>query len=236
MGYLAGSKLTTGNNNIIIGPKSGTTVSDGSDNVLMGYNCQAEEGIFNGIAIGTKSRVAASNSLILGNSVNVGIGTSAPKQKLEVVADKADESGLRLSNLTSQSKTSQATDQFLAVNEQGDVIKARYQLRINNPSEWSDKVFSSAYQLRPLSAVADYVCQHGHLPGVPSAEQVTKEGVDLVKINATLLEKVKELTLYTIQQDRKVELQQARIDRLEKQHKQEIAALKQLLSQLLNKQ
>ncbi|MBD2757605.1 hypothetical protein IC230_32340 [Spirosoma sp. BT704] len=220
LGYQAGSKLTTGHNNIIIGPKSGTAVTDGSDNVLMGYNSQAEEGIFNAIAIGSHSRVATSNALILGNRVNVGIGTSAPHRKLEVVADEADQSGLRLSKLTSQSQLRMTTDQFLTVNDQGDVVKARYRLRINSPIEWSDQVFSPTYPLRSLPSVASYIAQYGHLPNVPSAEEVVSEGVDLVKMNATLLEKVEELTLYSIEQDKKARNQDERINQLERLVKQ----------------
>ncbi|WP_317039732.1 hypothetical protein [Spirosoma endophyticum] len=120
------------------------------------------------------ARVAISNAVILGHQVNVGIGTSAPGTRLEVVSKSPNESGLRLTNLTSRSQSAQATDQFLTVNEKRDVIKARYQLRISNASEWSDKVFSPAYALRPLSAIASYVGQYGHLPGIPSADEVTE--------------------------------------------------------------
>ncbi|MVM31133.1 hypothetical protein GO755_13915 [Spirosoma sp. HMF4905] len=217
VGYQAGRSVTTGNNNIIIGPNSGTAVTDGSENVLMGYNSQAEDGLYNATAIGAGSRVAISNAFILGNNANVGIGTSAPKSRLEVVSEASGTSGIRLTNLTSQHRTAQTTDQFLTVNEHGDIIKARYQLRINNANEWSDKVFSAAYQLRPLGSVADYIDQHGHLPGVPSADEVVNQGVDLVKMNATLLEKVEELTLYSIQQQK------------------EIDQLKQLVRQLVEK-
>jgi hypothetical protein len=228
MGYQAGSNMTTGNNNIIIGPKSGTAVTDGSDNVLLGLNSQAENGLQNAIAIGANSRVSLSNALILGHKANIGIGTSSPRQKLEVVADEVNASGLRLTNLTSQTKPTQATDQFLTVNEHGDVVKARYQLRINSASEWSDQVFRPTYPLRSLASVATYIAEHGHLPAVPSAEQVVNEGVDLVRMNATLLEKVEELTLYSIQQ-------QIEIDQVKQTHRKEIAELKQLVEQLLEK-
>lgn len=213
VGQQAGATVTTGSNNIIIGPMSGTAISDGSENVLIGYNSQAEDGLHNAIAIGAGSRVASSNALILGNQVNVGIGTSAPSTRLEVVSPEEHDSGLRLSKLTTSSPTTQHTDQFLTVNERGDVIKARYRLRINSAAEWSDSVFAPAYQLRPLASVASYISEQGHLPGVPSADEVVREGVDLVKMNATLLEKVEELTLYLIQQ-------QKRIEQLENQMKQ----------------
>ncbi|GAB3713861.1 hypothetical protein GCM10027592_53390 [Spirosoma flavus] len=159
-----------------------------------------------------------------------------------MVADETDNSGLRLSKLTSQSKTSLTTDQFLTVNEQGDVVKARYQLRINTANEWSDKVFLHTYPLRPLASVATYIAQHGHLPNIPSAEEVVNEGVDLVKMNATLLEKVEELTLYSIQLEKANQHQEARINQLETQHKQEIdeqhkkiERLEKLVHQLLEK-
>ncbi len=220
LGYQSGQNVTTGSNNIIIGPMSGTAITDGSDNVLMGYNSQAEDGLHNATAIGAGSRVAVSNALILGNGANVGIGTSAPATRLEVVGSQADQSGLRLTSLTTNSPSALTTDQFLTVNQQGDVVKARYQLRISDVSQWSDKVFSPTYQLRPLNAVANYVREQGHLPGVPSAEQVKTEGVDLVKMNSLLLEKVEELTLYGIDQQKQLDKQQGEIDELKRLVKQ----------------
>lgn len=214
IGPKAGFYNTTGTNNIIIGPSSGTTVTDGTDNVIIGYNSQAEDGLHNATAIGSGSRVAISNALILGSNANIGIGTSSPSAKLEVVSETTDASGLRLSNLTSSSPSTQSTDQFLTVNQKGDVVKARYQLRISSPSEWSDKVFAPGYQLKPLTYVSSYISEHGHLPGIPSAEQVVSEGIDLVKMNAKLLEKVEELTLYQLEQEKSIKELKAEIDEL----------------------
>ncbi|MBD2705842.1 hypothetical protein IC229_34915 [Spirosoma sp. BT702] len=170
LGYQAGSNVTTGNNNIIIGPKSGTAVTDGSDNVLLGYNSQTEDGLQNAIAIGANSQVTTSNALILGNKVNVGIGSSAPTNRLQLVSESPHTSGLKLTNLTAGSPNALSTDQFLTVTDQGEVVKARYKLRINNIREWSDQVFSPTYPLRSLVSVASYIAQYCHLPNVPSAE------------------------------------------------------------------
>ncbi|MVM36329.1 hypothetical protein GO755_40375 [Spirosoma sp. HMF4905] len=223
-GYGAGASNKTGSNNIIIGPQSGTAITTSDDNVLIGYNSQADNGLYNAIAIGANSRVSISNALILGNQANVGIGTSAPTARLQVRSEQSNESGVRFEQLTSKSPSVLSTDQFLTVNEQGDVVKGRYQLRINNTSEWSDKVFAPDYNLQSLAEVKKYIDANQHLPGVPSAEQVVHDGVDLVKMNATLLEKVEELTLYSIEQDKKAQKQEERIDQLE-----------QLLKQLLGK-
>ncbi|GAB4035235.1 hypothetical protein [Spirosoma gilvum] len=111
-------------------------------------------------------------------------------------------------------QTTRATDQFLTVSETGEIVKARYQLRINNAAEWSDKVFSPTYQLRPLPSVASFIGQHGHLPGVPSAEQIVKEGIDPAKMDAKLLEKIEELTLYSIQQQKRIEQLEAMLKQL----------------------
>lgn len=234
LGFHAGYTITTGSNNIIIGPNSGTAITTSDENVLMGYNSQAEDDLWNATAIGANSRVAISNALILGNNANVGIGTSSPTVRLEVVSEFPDVSGLRLTNLTNQSKSNRQTDQFLTVNENGDVVKARYQLRINNASEWSDKVFLPTYQLRPLSSVATYIAQHGHLPNIPSAEVVIKEGVDLVKMNAILLEKIEELTLYIIEQQQMNQVLHTKVTELEKQQAK-VVQLEEMIKELLKK-
>ncbi|QMW00980.1 hypothetical protein [Spirosoma foliorum] len=51
-----------------------------------------------------------------------------------------------------------------------------------------------------MPALEIYIKQTGHLPDVPSAGQVAKEGISLVKMNATLLQKIEELTLYLLAQ------------------------------------
>ncbi|GAB4025902.1 hypothetical protein [Spirosoma gilvum] len=231
VGYRAGYNNSTGSNNIIIGPNSGTLVTTSDDNVLMGYNVQAEEGVHHGTAIGADARVAVSHAVILGNQANVGIGTSAPTARLHVRGEQLHESGVRFEQLTSQSPVSYATDAFLTVNEQGDVVKGRYQLRISQANAWSDKVFASDYTLRPLASVAAYIDQQGHLPGVPTARQMVEEGVDLARMNAILLEKIEELTLYTIQLEKADQLKNHKLQELQV----ELDTLKQLVHKVLEK-
>ncbi|HXS36626.1 MAG TPA: hypothetical protein VN721_07990 [Flavipsychrobacter sp.] len=89
-------------------------------------------------------------------------------------------------------------------------------------TNWSDYVFNKDYQLMPLGEVASYVKTNKHLPGVPSAEEVGKDGIDVASMDATLLKKVEELTLYVIQQ-------QKSINNLQKQNaelNQEVESLK----------
>ena len=81
---------------------------------------------------------------------------------------------------------------------------------------WADYVFESDYKLRPLKEVEQYIQQEKHLPEVPSAAEVKKEGLDVGDNQALLLKKIEELTLYVIQQQKQLEAQQQKIETLEK--------------------
>jgi hypothetical protein len=93
---------------------------------------------------------------------------------------------------------------------------------------WSDFVFKPTYSLRPLGDVEQFIKTHHFLPDVPSEAEVKANGISLGTMNATLLQKIEELTLYVIEQ-------QKRIDEMEKQNKKieelqrEIAQLKEVI-------
>ena len=76
-----------------------------------------------------------------------------------------------------------------------------------SPGNWPDFVFAPNYELRTLNELEQFVTENKHLPEVPSAIEVEKEGLDLGKMDATLLKKVEELTLYLIDMDKKVKEQ-----------------------------
>jgi hypothetical protein len=81
---------------------------------------------------------------------------------------------------------------------------------------WADYVFDPAYHLRPLSEVEQFIKINHHLPDVPSASEVERSGLDLGDNQATLLKKIEELTLYLINQSKKIEQQQFEINELKK--------------------
>jgi hypothetical protein len=70
---------------------------------------------------------------------------------------------------------------------------------------WPDYVFRAGYQLMPLEEVKEYIEINGHLPNVPTEQEVVENGVDLADMNKILLEKIEELTLYIIQQQAEIE-------------------------------
>jgi hypothetical protein len=102
----------------------------------------------------------------------------------------------------------QAANAMLSVD--GLILAKEIKVAIAN-THWADYVFAKDYKLKPLKEVEKYVMQYKHLPEVPSENEVKEEGVNVVEMNATLLKKVEELTLYLIEQNK-------RLDKLEKEN------------------
>jgi hypothetical protein len=86
----------------------------------------------------------------------------------------------------------------LAVN--GDILATKVKVTQNG---WPDYVFGKDYHLPRISELEQYILKHQHLPEVPSATEVTKDGLDLGDMNKRLLQKIEELSLYIIQLDKK---------------------------------
>ncbi|MFT5890260.1 MAG: hypothetical protein ACI9Y7_000350 [Dokdonia sp.] len=77
---------------------------------------------------------------------------------------------------------------------------------------WADYVFKDDYILKPLEEVEDFIKQNGHLPNVPSEAEVLENGIELGAMNAKLLEKIEELTLYLIEQQKEIQILKSKID------------------------
>jgi len=96
----------------------------------------------------------------------------------------------------------------------------------------ADFVFEPGYNLPKLSEVKNYIDQNHHLPEIPSALEMQKDGMDVGELNKKLLQKVEELTLYLIVKDKQLNQQQVE----NTQQNKRIAALEDALSKLtLNK-
>jgi hypothetical protein len=80
---------------------------------------------------------------------------------------------------------------------------------------WSDYVFAKDYCLLPLDEVEAYVSTQKHLPGIPSAQEVEKEGLAIADTLSKQMQKIEELTLYMIQLKKENEQLKERITALE---------------------
>mgnify|MGYP003575561206 CR=1 FL=1 len=82
-------------------------------------------------------------------------------------------------------------------------------------ANWPDYVFYREHKLTPLEDVESYIKTNNHLPEIPSAIEVTKEGISLGEMNAKLLKKIEELTLYLIEQNKELKEIKSSNERLE---------------------
>jgi hypothetical protein len=78
------------------------------------------------------------------------------------------------------------------------------EVKVQLQSAWPDYVFKKTYKLPTLKEVEKHIKEKGHLPNIPSAKQVAENGIELGIMNKKLLEKIEELTLYTLQQEKKI--------------------------------
>jgi hypothetical protein len=77
-------------------------------------------------------------------------------------------------------------------------------------------VFEPNYALRPIHEMAAFIAQGKHLPGLPSAADIKRDGLNVTAFQMKLLEKIEELTLHAVQQAKTIRDQQARLEVLEK--------------------
>lgn len=108
--------------------------------------------------------------------------------------------------------TSNPGTDLLAVN---GTIRAKELYLTTAAGAWSDFVFEQGYNLRTLKQVENFIKKNGHLPEIPSQKEVAENGVGVIDMQSKLLQKIEELTLYLIEQNKKNEEQNQRIQELE---------------------
>lgn len=82
---------------------------------------------------------------------------------------------------------------------------------------WPDFVFEEGYPLPDLSEVAKFIADKKHLPGIPSANQIEQSGHDVGEMNSKLLQKVEELTLYLIEEQKQRKKLEETVRKLQQQ-------------------
>jgi hypothetical protein len=71
---------------------------------------------------------------------------------------------------------------------------------------WADYVFDKKYKLKSLEDVEKFIEQNKHLPGIPSATEIQTNGLKLGEVQSKMMQKIEELTLYIIEQNKRIEL------------------------------
>lgn len=138
-----------------------------------------------------------------------------------------DASSYELLNLGFSSSQTQASHQILTIDVKGNLrlnnrerdifyidaatetVKARN--IIVDEQNWPDYVFKKEYSLLPLKKVQAYIEENGHLPNVPSANEVAEQGLSLGGMTKVTMEKIEELTLYLLQINERLEQQEVNL-------------------------
>ena len=108
---------------------------------------------------------------------------------------------VRIANGANDLKTPNGYRLFV---EEG-ILTEKVKVAIKTTANWSDYVFNEDYKLMPLNDVESFLIKNKHLPNVPSAAEMVENGLDVAQMDAKLLEKVEELTLYVIEQNKQIE-------------------------------
>ena len=85
----------------------------------------------------------------------------------------------------------------------GNVIAEEIVVKLKE--NWPDFVFDKNYKKPKLDDLENYIRKNQHLPNIPNAEEITKGGINIGEVQSKLLQKIEELTLYIIDQNKKIE-------------------------------
>jgi len=133
---------------------------------------------------------------------NVGLGITTPGATLDVNGTTYSRK-LYVGTPDANTKTYMGTNDLLAVNGTAVFVKAKVAVYGGN---WPDYVFAPTYHLTPLDSLEQFIKLNKHLPELPSAKEVEKDGIDLGSNQALLLKKIEELTLIVIDQNKQIQL------------------------------
>lgn len=220
---------TVGQYNLGIGPNSLLTNTTGSSNTSIGQNTLGSNTIgSDNIALGQNSlyrNVTGSKNISIGNSSGFSnTGSSNIFLGYNAGYSETGSNKLYVSNTNTATPLiyGDFTTKYLAVGEvaaadraaatsggyrllvKGGMITEKIKVAVAGSSDWADYVFSPSYQLMTLEKVESFIKNNKHLPNVPSAEEMSNSGLDVLQTSAKLMEKIEELTLYLIELNKEV--------------------------------
>jgi hypothetical protein len=149
---------------------------------------------------------------------NVGIGTSSVNgYKLAVNGSMLTHNisvgnNSNILNINASTISFSGDDKTVIESDQIKTVKI-----VLSVGSFPDYVFDADYNLMPLNKVDEFIKENKHLPNMPSEKEVVTNGMSVGEINVKLVEKIEELTLYILQQEKKINRLIEKVDMLELQ-------------------
>ena len=109
---------------------------------------------------------------------------------------------------------------------EGGIMTEKIKVALISTNNWADYVFEKDYNLLSLNEVEKFILKNKHLPGVKSAEELAENGLDIAEMQSKQMEKIEELTLYIIDQNKKLQQQNDEIQLLKNQMNEIIQKMK----------
>jgi hypothetical protein len=91
----------------------------------------------------------------------------------------------------------------------GKITAKEVEIKLN---VWADYVFNKNYKLMPLTQLGSYINRHNHLPNIPTTQEVMEKNVNVGEMQAKLLEKIEELTLYILEQEKRIKALESQLN------------------------
>jgi hypothetical protein len=132
---------------------------------------------------------------------NVGIGTVTPQAMLDVRGNGYIQNNLVIGTTNQNTTPFNVAGTNAKLSVRGIIVAEKLKV---TQTGWPDYVFEESYQLHSLDSVAAFIKVNKHLPNVPAAAEIEKNGLDVGDNNAVLLRKIEELTLYLIEQNKRI--------------------------------
>lgn len=114
---------------------------------------------------------------------------------------------------------------------EGGILTEKVKVALRSTANWADYVFADNYELMPLKDVEKFINSNKHLPGIKSAKELMEDGLDVAQMQAKHMEKIEELTLYVIEQEKKINEQNLVIQK----YNSELELLKKQVNALIEK-
>lgn len=222
LGNFSGNLNTTGTNNVFVGFQSGNYNSTGAGNVSIGSFSNSGNGNYNtllGYQAGSNN--SGSNNIMIGYQAGLNYSNSSFSSILYIHSGMNGGAypliwghfggrqlkfngkvgvGNQFGDFPNNAGSVDVSNYNLFVN--GGILTEEVRVMLNN--QWADYVFEENYKLPSLEEVELFIEKHKHLPNVPSAKEISENGIELGEMAKIQQEKIEELMLYLIQQQKEI--------------------------------